>query len=125
MLALQRALPAELQVQSSLVALLSTLQQQASLSALPAAGQLQAVLLSTPERSTKQRLSERLLLADQSIAEWLSRCPLSTVQSLSICSRPVERSTVGRQAAEPVQTNVVRRAVLSDVEFPRSLLSDS
>ena len=50
-LALQRALPAEVQVQSSLVELLSTVRRQTSLSALPAAGQLLALSLSTPEWS--------------------------------------------------------------------------
>ena len=48
-LALRRALPAEVQAQSSLVELLSTLRRQESLSALPAAGQLQALSLSTPQ----------------------------------------------------------------------------
>ena len=86
-LALRRALPAEVQAQSSLVELVSTLRRQTSSSALPAAGQLVGPLLSTREGSTRRRLSEGALLADQSIAEWLSTRSLladwSTVQSLS------------------------------------------
>ena len=104
-LALRRALPAEVQAQSSLVELLSTLRRQTSSSALPAAGQLVGPLLSTRKGSTLRQLSEGALLADQSIAEWLSTRSLltdwstaqwllfpllsadwSTVQSLSIPS---------------------------------------
>ena len=86
-LALRRALPAEVQAQSSLVELLSTLRRQTSSSALPAASQLVGPLLSTREGSTQRRLSEGALLADQSTAGRLSTRSLSadwsTVQSLS------------------------------------------
>ena len=51
-LALWWALPAGVQVRSSLVELLSILQQLKQLSSLPAAGQLLVLSLSTPERST-------------------------------------------------------------------------
>ena len=104
-LALRRALPAEVQAQSSLVERLSTLRRHTSSSAVPAAGQLVGLSLSTRQGSTPRRLSEGALLADQSIAEWLSTRSLltdwstaqwllfpllsadwSTVQSLSIPS---------------------------------------
>ena len=143
-LALQRALPAEVQVQSSLVALLSTLQQQASLSALPAAGQLLGPSLSTHEWSTRRRLSERSLLADRSIAQWLLSRSLSTdwstlpslsslslstdwstAHSLSTRSQSADRSTVDQRLAESVQTVETHQAALSDVGFRRTLLSDS
>ena len=95
-LALRRALPAEVQAQSSLVELLSTL--RASSSALPAAGQLMEPLLSARERSTRRRLSGGALLADQSIAEWLSTRSLltywSTVQWLSFPLLSADWSTV-------------------------------
>ena len=78
LLDLRRALPAEVQAQSSLVELLSTLRRQTSSSALPAASQLVGPLLSTREGSTRRRLSEGALLADQSIAEWLSTRSLLT-----------------------------------------------
>ena len=77
-LALQRALPAGVQVRSSLVEVLSNLQLQMSSSALPAAGQLVGLSLSTRLGSTRRRLSEGALLADQSIAEWLSTRSLLT-----------------------------------------------
>ena len=82
-LALQRALPAETQVQSSLVELLSTLQRRKSLGALPAAGQLLALSLSTPEWSTTRQLWIRLLVADR-----------STALSLSAGWQPVDWSTI-------------------------------
>ena len=61
--------------------LLSTLQRQTSSSALPVAGQLVEPSLSTREGSTRRRLSEGALLADQSIAEWLSTRSLLTYWS--------------------------------------------
>ena len=133
-LALQRALPAGVQVRSSLVEVLSTLQLQTSSNALPAAGQLVRLSLSTRVWSTQRRLSDGLLLAAQSIAEWLSTRSLlvawstaqtlsipslsadwSTVQSLSTLSLSAEQSTVVQQSAELVQTDVAHRAALSDV----------
>ena len=80
-LALRRALPAEVQAQSSLVERLSTLRRQTSSIALPAAGQLAGPSLSTREGSTRRRLSKGALLADQSIAEWLSTRSLLTYWS--------------------------------------------
>ena len=77
-LALRRALPAEVQAQSSLVELLSTLRRQTSSSAVPAAGRLVGLSLSTRPESTRRRLSKGALLADQSIAEWLSTRSLLT-----------------------------------------------
>ena len=97
-LALRRALPAEVQAQSSLVGQLSTLRRQTSSIALPAAGQLAGSSLLTREGSTRRRLSKGALLADQSTAEWLSTRSLltywSTAQWLSYPLLSADWSTV-------------------------------
>ena len=119
-LALQRALPAEVPVRSSLVALVSILLQQKSSIALPTAGQLLVSSLSTrslsadwstvpslsADWSTVQSLSIRSLSADQSM-----------VRSLSTRSLSAEQSRAEQQSTELFQTTVVHRAALSDVGF--------
>ena len=116
-LALQRALSAEVQVQSSLVELCRSRR---------AFHRLQAscwrATPSTRVPAVQQRLSSHSeLSADWSTVRWLSTCSQSidwsTARWLSARSQSAEWSTEEPRLTASVQTTVLHRAVLSDVDF--------